>query len=381
MESDDIAVANNFGIRQALEHVRGGVSTQTSVFLGVYRANARMIVPEGKCIAFSGLGEHGRLFLSLSTRFEDMDGFRVPRELRYVVISRARRMEEALDYLYDQAHIFARVLQLVVNAGADILQETFVQALQDGFLASHYRQTEFNVPRLPWNGRTADETVASNVLNAAFGLPKDELPRWLRAVDHYCTALSHWREGETPLVIVYLFIGIETLCEAISRNLQRRGNITEADLFTRYGVEGAKYPKTELLQKIRLLEVFGGNAEIAHAARKASDGIEHGFASNEETWNLSRKAFKQTAKYLRRALFNMLALDEEVMQTLYGPRFDDVLVEQPQCSKSGIYYGDPIEQLKVLDFRIVEAVPFIRNMRVNDSLGTYEFTFDWPSKS
>jgi len=234
------------------------------------------------------------MFLSLSTRFEDMDGFRVPRELRYIVVSHAPDdMEIAFDYLYGTAHRFHQGMQLAVNAAADILQETLVQEMQDFFPGSFFRQTEFNVPRLPRNGRAADGPLAGKVINASFGLPPNERNRWDRAADHYCIALSHWREGEIPLAMMHLYIGVETVCKAVSRNIQRRQGVTEANLIKRYGVENEKYPDSALIHAIRLHDIFRGDAVTAKAARDASDGIEHGFADLEDVWNLSRKAYEK----------------------------------------------------------------------------------------
>lgn len=45
---------------------------RSPLFLGVYRSNARLIVPEGHFIAFAVMGEHGRVFLGLTSRFEDV---------------------------------------------------------------------------------------------------------------------------------------------------------------------------------------------------------------------------------------------------------------------------------------------------------------------
>ena len=382
MEPDDIAVASDFGLRDAFKLVRAGLSTDSassrpSLFLGVYRSNARIIVPERECVAFAGMGEHGRIFLSLSTRFEDVDGFRAPRELRYIVISHAPDIEVALDYLYGTAHRFHNGMQLVVNAAADMIQETLVQEIQDFFPGAFFRQTEFTLPRLPRNGRIVDGALSGKVVNASFGLPPNERDRFERAADHYCTALSHWREGEIPLAMMHLYIGVESICKAISRNVQRREGITEEKLYDRYGVAGKEHPDTALLHSIRLQKVFRGDAATAKAARDASDGIEHGFADYKKVWELSRKAYEKTASYLRRALFDMLDLGDETMESLTGARFGDVLVEQPRYWESGVYDGDLITRWRDLDFRMVDTVPFVKEMRLDDERGTYDFTIDW----
>ncbi|MBV8369677.1 MAG: hypothetical protein JO036_12230 [Candidatus Eremiobacteraeota bacterium] len=66
-----------------------------------------------------------------------------------------------------------------------------------------------------------------------------------------------------------------------------------------------------------------------------------------------------------------------MMQSLCGSRFCDVLVEQTRYWETGVYGGDLVERWRNLDFRMVETVPFIKNMEVDPSLGTYSFTMDW----
>lgn len=112
----------------------------------------------------------------------------------------------------------------------------------------------------------------------------------------------------------------------------------------------------------------------------ASDGIEHGHASWDDIWRLSRDAYDKTAFYLRQALLGMLDLGGEEMAALRGARFRDVLVEEPRYWEHGIFEGDLIKQWMDLDFRIVETAPFIKSMNVDDETGTYAFTFDWDNE-
>lgn len=96
------------------------------------------------------------------------------------MISHAPDIEAALDYLYDIAHRFHHGIQLTVNAAGNMLQETLVQELQDFFPGAFFRQTEFNLPRLPQKGRIANGPLAAKVINASFGLPTGERERFDR---------------------------------------------------------------------------------------------------------------------------------------------------------------------------------------------------------
>lgn len=388
MEPDDIAVAIDFGLRDAFDLVRAGSVINAEVdqplmYLAVYRANSRIIVPEGEFIAFVSVGEHGRVLLSLTTRYEDLDGFRVPRELRYIVVSQAPDVAIAVDYLYDIAQRFHQTMQLTVNAAADLLQETLVQEEQDvfpGVPGAFFRQTEFAVSRLPRNGRIAVGPLAARIIDASFGLPEAERDRFDRAAAHYCIAVGHWREGEIPLAMMHLYIGVEAICEGVIRNIQRRHAVSEDDLITKYRVESEKYPRTALVNAIRRKVVFQDDDAAYRAARSASDGIEHGYADFEEVWTKSREAYIKTAKYLRETLLGMLNLDDATMTTLCGPRFGEVLREEPRYFETGVFEGDSLTSWKQHDFRILDTVPFLRSMTVDQERGTYEFSFDWHNK-
>jgi len=294
-------------------------------------------------------------------------------------------VQAAVDYLYGTAHRFHHSMQLTVNASADMLQETLVQEMQDVppgsfFEGSFFRQTDFTVPRLPRNGRIAAGPLAAAVINASFGLPEKERDRFDRAVEHYCMALGHWREGEIPLAMMHLYIGVESICKAIIRNIKRREGITDDQLVRRYSLEAEKYPDTALLNAIRRYVVFQGDVETAAAARNASDGIEHGFAPWEDVWKLSRDAYIKTAAYLRDALLGMLALDDDATHLLCGRRYGSVLIEEPRYWEHGIFEDDLIKRWKQLDFRIVDTAPFIKEMKIDLDLGSYEFVFDWDNE-
>lgn len=66
--------------------------------------------------------------------------------------------------------------------------------------------------------------------------------------------------------MMHLYIGVEVIREAITRNVQRREGLSEADLIAWYGVGAEKYPKTALIIAIRQRVVSQGDAATLSAA-------------------------------------------------------------------------------------------------------------------
>ena len=92
-----------------------------------------------------------------------------------------------------------------------------------------------------------------------------------------------------------------------------------------------------LVNAVRRDVIFNGDEALARTARAASDGIEHGFKGWDEVWSLSRAAYVETAKCLREALIDMLALDSDVNSLLCGRRFAEILGEEVPYFSHGIY--------------------------------------------
>lgn len=95
----------------------------------------------------------------------------------------------------------------------------------------------------------------------------------------YALALGHWRPGHEILALAHLFIGMEALTPVALRRELSRSRLTEDELARSWGIEerraGAR--RTRLAAEVRRRTLFRGDEETATKARKASDGLEHGF--------------------------------------------------------------------------------------------------------
>ena len=180
MSPDDIAVAIDFGLLDAFQWVRStssnagrrrrAVSLPRRISYGFTVRDT-----EEECVAFAGPGEYGGLFISMSTRYEDMDGFRVPKELRWHRYIPAPGIDVAQHYLLGSVQQFDRVMQLTTNASTGLLTETLLQEIQP---MNFFRQTDYTPPLLPRNGRLVDRRAMEATVNALFALPTEEAHRF-----------------------------------------------------------------------------------------------------------------------------------------------------------------------------------------------------------
>jgi hypothetical protein len=371
MTENDVSVGKNYGLRDAMTLVRGH-SPFSKLYLGVYRAVSRVVIPESRDLSFAAFGDLGRVFVNVKTRFTEMDGHRVPLELRYLTLSCAPDRQTALEYLYVTSSRFHTLLQLGTNAGADVIHETLVQEMPEGSDLSWYRQTHFESPRLPQNGRAPDQDAIGKLINAAWGLPEDERDRVERAAVQYETALGHWRPGGRPMALAHVFMGVEALVDAVIRHKCRIGSFKKDELMRQLGVSN----ESDLHAAVRRQIIFQGDQSTHRLAKAASDGIEHGFASWESIWRDTQASYDAAARYLRKAIISLLGLDTATIEVLCGPRFREVVEEGDRPSMTG-FTNAGVAWWKDTDFRITLATPSVKTVDSNETEGTVRCEFGW----
>jgi hypothetical protein len=161
-----------------------------------------------------------------------------------------------------------------------------------------------------------------------------EQERLRRAMNHYALALDYWRFGQELLATEFLYIGMEALVKAAIREHCRRENVSETELAESFGIESRSYECAQCTQRassqwryefesaVRRKLLFQGDIECFDAARKASDGLEHGFGRFVAIRSQARAARDRTAAYLRSAILDLLNIDETVRQKLLDAPFD-----------------------------------------------------------
>lgn len=143
-----------------------------------------------------------------------------------------------------------------------------------------------------------------------------EKERIIRAINQYNLALRFWRAGYETLATEHLFLGVEALTKAIIRHNQTTLGLNKKDFAKKLGIEVDKLDPyksldKEILTYVRRNILFKGDTECHQKAKKASDGLEHGFLPYDEIHDSAAKVRDKTASYLRDSIIELLELDQE----------------------------------------------------------------------
>ena len=115
--------------------------------------------------------------------------------------------------------------------------------------------------------------------------------------------------------LAHLYIAVEALTKASIRHECERKGLSEEDLARANNINpgpqnGPPWHKA-LESWARSTLIFDGDTATYSAARRASDGIEHGFLPHSEINAHARTATLTTFKYVRRVVLRLLGLAEE----------------------------------------------------------------------
>jgi hypothetical protein len=161
-----------------------------------------------------------------------------------------------------------------------------------------------------------------------------EQERITRAIAQYNLALRYWRFGHEILATAHLFMGIETLVKATIRNIMESESIGEDELAKTLGIENDKLDPCERLSTvlhatIRKDVLFKGDYETHRYAKKASDAFEHGFLPFGAIRNHAVKVRDKTAYYLRKAIIELIKLNNPIKNSLLMSPYHEPLGHWP----------------------------------------------------
>jgi hypothetical protein len=155
-------------------------------------------VPDGGAHIYGFLGQFRRSFTLIQTRYEDVDGVRVPRELIYFCLSLADSREFAAAYLYQTAAHVHFICCLSANAGSAVIHETLFTEFPFAQWKRFARQFPFfDIPSFPLGGRFVAKEETIKLAGKIWEHPQRE--RLHLAISQYEEALRLWRMGSAPL--------------------------------------------------------------------------------------------------------------------------------------------------------------------------------------
>ena len=287
-------------------------------YVVVLRAGSRLrILPGDQLQVNANIGKH-KCVLTFRTRYSN-EGFssQVPRELWIDARGSADNLDEAIVSFSNAALFFTTVLSFCMNGEAGDCKFNLAYDSTPGLEEREFFEQFIEDERgLPFFSRRIKPELVAGFLGALATSP--HLERLRRAIVQYGLALKYWSKGEEILSVAHLYMGIESLVPLMGRVVQERLDLTSRDeLADNLGVS-----IQELDATIRKTYLFCGDNESHRAAKRASDGIEHGFLEMDEIRPLAISVRDKTAGYLRKAIIELVNLPQGVAEELLAKPYD-----------------------------------------------------------
>lgn len=288
-----------------------------NVVVMVAKSSASAIFEPGEHFVMNFEGAPGTFSVKFWTNYGGK--FEVPVPLNFCAEGRgpADDLDDASKRFANAARAGSTILELVANADLGLLQPELI------FDASPERdQHEFLqiiVPEQPLRAipnRRIDVEAVTAVGNSLSVHP--ELIRLRRAIAQYSLALSLWQPGHEIQCLAHLYMGVEALTKAqLRQHLVDRG-LSEGNLIQEWQIE-----RKQLDAEVRRRLIFLQDQEAYAKAKAVSDGLEHGYSEYDEMQAPAREVIVRTARHLRRAILDMLKLEERLHDRLTGKDFDE----------------------------------------------------------
>jgi hypothetical protein len=208
-----------------------------------------------------------------------------------------------------------------------------------------------------------------------------ESERLIRAAEQYRLALSHWMRGHESLALMHLFMGMEVLTTCALRRECAAAGLDDEGLACAWGIDVDAAPvksvwRRELDSEVRRRVLFQGDVTTLTKAKRASDGLEHGFLDFMKARTLADETRDTTAAYLRKAILELAEVDEETKQRLLEAPYDKPLKSWLTKYIRGKFVGDAADLADpTMEYPIFHWQTKIKSVSRTET-GGYELTPD-----
>ena len=275
-------------------------------YVVVIQAGSRLRFNPGESLQVQvNIGEH-RCLMTYQTRYRE-EGFEspVPRGLWIDARGTAPSLNSAIETFTNASQLFVNLISFSTNAyaGESEFHLAFdnTSGLKEREFFQQFIKEERELP--PLSRKIKPELV--NTLIDVLGKHENK-DRLIRAIVQYVLALGYWKRGSEILATAHLYMGMESLVPVIRRvELVNRGLNSTQELADCWGI-----PLDNLDSRIRRDNLFQADYDCHRDAKRASDGVEHGYLSFDEIRPLAQDVRDKTATYLRTAIIRLLHLPE-----------------------------------------------------------------------
>ena len=306
------------------ETVEGGARSSWTTYVVVMRSTAGFYF--GRDDALTPMRfptEIGPMELTFGTSRTHLPGFGNPVRLGLWADARgqAPSLGSAIDTYANFARGVAAVLSVAANAPVgDLTADLAFDATPGRREREYWRRYLPDDPLIPRRGRRLSSGLALALITAWMRHTHggaSEVERWHRAFNQYHHALQSWEPGLEITALGHLWVGMEALTPiALDAHLEQEA-LTRDQLAKRWKVE---LSRLDAEARKRLL--FREDDECYQQARKARNGLQHGFEALGDVRTRAMAARDRTATYLRNSLINLVGLEPEVRAALVCPPFD-----------------------------------------------------------
>lgn len=279
----------------------------------VLRAPSRARFMPDEELAINTQASVGPVTVILRTRWEDI-GMEAPasRELWVEVVGRAPSLDAALSAFPPAARQYGPMVAFVANIEVGMVDVHLAFDATPGLEERDFVEVfQPDEKGLPTEGRIIEPDLLSNFISA-LGKASDR-GRLLRAVGHYDLALRNWFFGGESLAVGHLFMAAEALARAVVRARCRNEGTSEEELARSLGIDSTAHGwRSALVSRVRLEDVFHGDADTHRGAKEASDGLEHGFMEMSEVHRRARAATERTFEHIRRTILGLVDIPTDI---------------------------------------------------------------------
>lgn len=298
-------------------------------YVVVIRAGDRLRLAPNEELRIDFKAKEQVIALTFRTRYMD-EGFdtAVPRELWIDVRGQAPSLNDAATQFTNLAMFFTTIISFCANGYAGDCRFHLAYDNTPGSKEREFFEQFVEDERgLPHPSRRIRPASITDFITTLAG--HEHTMRLRRAIVQYVLALKYWSTGEEILAVAHLFMGMEALVPIIrSTEITRHGFDSTQQLADYWGI-----PLNGLDSKIRRDNLFQGDHECHREAKKASDGVEHGFLGFDEVRPLAISVRNNTAKYLRDAIIELLELPDDSKDDLLKSTY-----EKPMGTEGYIRY-------------------------------------------
>jgi hypothetical protein len=262
------------------------------------------------------------------TRWAREGAHPIPRELVIEVKGRAGSLDEAGAKFNMVARPIANMIAFVANVRVGPVEAHLAFDSDSG--KTERELLEVFLPDEQGGvgeGRIIRRHLLEVACPASMAMPADS-PRLSRALRQYELALREWYVGGEWLALSHLWIAVENLTEAVLRRTKLELSKTDQELAEMLDVviddpDRPRWPQI-MREQIREQIIFDGDHDTYATAKRASDGLEHGFLELDAVARRAIASADTTFACVRRTIIDLLDLPREIGSELMEVKPKDV---------------------------------------------------------